>query len=225
MSRAEKSKGRSVKRKLSIICFHWPHFTSHCSLVIKILTTWKLLKFTCSSLGKMMLSTPWYSTCLKAYHLKYDLSSSLLPIKYKLPCPLMFTYCFLMSKGHHMPTGIRCLSSYPYFYQSHYLWLSACFIHLYFCFWACSLIFSFLETYCEAFFSYYLASWNFLMSEISLLANFRGGTEETKMNTLQKKTGLNWIYYVFTGCSANYWTPLAQWLGFWTQEAYLWWMK
>lgn len=115
MSRAEENKGRSVKRKLSIICFHWPSFASHCSLVIKILTTWKLLKFTCSSLGKMMLSTPWYSTCLKAYHLKYDLSSSLLPIKYKLPCPLMFTYCFWMSKGHHKPTGIRCLSSYPYF--------------------------------------------------------------------------------------------------------------
>lgn len=105
MSRAEENKGRSVKRKLSIICFHWPSFASHCSLVIKILTTWKLLKFTCSSLGKMMLSTPWYSTCLKAYHLKYDLSSSLLPIKYKLPCPLMFTYCCLMSKGHHMPKG------------------------------------------------------------------------------------------------------------------------
>lgn len=96
MSCAEENKGRSVKRKLSIICFHWPSFASHCSLVIKVLITWKLLKFTCSSLGKMMLSTPWYSICLKAYHLKYDLSSSLLPINisYLAPwCLLTVAWC------------------------------------------------------------------------------------------------------------------------------------
>lgn len=133
--------------------------------------------------------------------------------------PLDVYPCSLKSKGHHMATGIRCRSCWPYFYQSQYLWLSASFIHLHACFWAWSLTFSFLETYYEAFLSYCLASWNFLVSDISLWDNFRGGTEDTEMVTFQKKTELHWTYYLFTGCS-NYWAPLAQWLRFWTQEVY-----
>lgn len=187
MSHAGENKGRDVKRKLSII---WPSFTSHCSLVIMILTTWKLLKFTCSSLGKMMLSTPWCSTCLKAYHLKYDLSSSVLPIKYKLPCPLMFTpvpWCLRPSYVHRDSSSIR-LSLFP----SISLFLAVSILHspapLLLSMLSCLLI-SGNVLWSLFFFSYCLASRNFLVNDIALLDNFRRGTKET--NSYSSKG--NWI--------------------------------
>lgn len=138
----------------------------------------------------MMLSTPWCSTCLKAYHLKYDLSSSVLPIKYKLPCPLMFTpvpWCLRPSYVHRDSSSVK-LSLFPSI--SLFLAVSTSCIHLHPCFWACCPVFSFPEMYCDVFFfSYCLESRNFLVNDISLLDNFRRGTKET--NSYSSKG--NWI--------------------------------
>ena len=161
MSHAGVNKGRSVQRKLSIICFHRPSFAAHCFLVIKIVTTWKLLKFTCSSLGKMMLSTPWCSTCLKAYHLKYDLSSSLLPIKYKLPCPLMFTPVPWCLKAITWPPGFVVCHAGLIFTS---LTICGCQHPSFTCTLASEQVPSpspFWKHIRKHFFSYCLASWNF----------------------------------------------------------------